>query len=625
MAQSVTPKNIRETKRYTKEYRNFMGVDFSTDQTQISPARSPYALNLIPDVAGFPEKRPGWKTERDYGARIHGIHWCVLSDGVSRLLVHAGSRLFVHPEGEEAPAELCSTMAEAGSFSFVHRGTLYLLDGKTYGAVSVKDGAVQYSPVTERDCFVPTTTIGMKADGSGTAFESFNLLTRWRKNSMIGDGESVTFQLDTKDLDPDAEVSAVVEGEEKLENTDFTVDRAAGTITFHTAPPVYAGGSGIDNITVTFAKTVEGAAEKISKCRFGMVYGYGGANRYFVSGNPDEKNVDWHSGLDDPTYFPDLGYTKIGADGSAIMGYLRQYENMVIVKEDNEQDAEIYLRSAQLDIDGNVIFPVQQGVKGVGAIAAGSFASLRDDPLFLAREGVFSMASASVTQQRAVQARSTFINGRLTKEPGIENAVAAVWNGWYLLCVNAHCYVADSRQRTAQGESWGYEWYYWNNIPAVCMREVAGKLWFGTAEGKLCAFREESGMDRYSDDGQPIEAVWTTILDDFGTFGKRKTMIKKGCAVMIKPYTRSSVEVWAATEKLWEWKIREGTMDIFSFADIDFGRFTFNTRDTPQVIPFNRKIKKFITLQLIFRNAELNEGFGVFGAEVSYVLGNYVK
>ena len=30
-------------------------------------------------------------------------------------------------------------------------------------------------------------------------------------------------------------------------------------------------------------------------------------------------------------------------------------------------------------------------------------------------------------------------------------------------------------------------------------------------------------------------------------------------------------------------------------------------------------------LQLIFRNNVVNEGFGVFGAEVSYVIGNYVK
>ena len=146
-----------------------------------------------------------------------------------------------------------------------------------------------------------------------------------------------------------------------------------------------------------------------------------------------------------------------------------------------------------------------------------------------------------------------------------------------------------------------------SNDLKMCIRDS-----FGTAAGKLCVFKTDTDlMEKYSDDGEPIEAVWTTLLDDFGAFAKRKTMIKKGCAVMIKPYTRSSVEVWAATEKEWEWKIQEDTMDIFTFADIDFGRITFNTRDVPQVIPFNKKIKKFITLQLIFRNAALNEGLSL--------------
>lgn len=621
MAKSVTPKNIKETQKYQKTYQHFLGVDFSTDQTQVSTARSPYALNLIPDVAGYPEKRPGWETLHNYGAKIHGIHYCVLADGVRRLLVHAGAALYLHGE---IPEMLCETMAEAPSFSFAHRGVLYLLDGQTYAAVTVAEGSLLYQPVREKACFVPTTTIGMKPNGAGTSFESFNLLTPWRKNSMIGDGETKEFKLDTDNLDADI-VEAVVEGETLIENNDFTVKRAEGVIVFNTAPPVYAGGSGIDNIVVTFAKTVEGAADKINKCTMGVMFGYGGANRFFLSGNPDEQNVDWHSGLDDPLYFPDLGYTRIGSDTSRIMAYLKQYENLVIVKEDNEQDAEIFLRTAEMQEDGTVIFPVKQGVKGVGAISRRANTTLRDDPLFLSKEGVFSISSTSVTQERSAQMRSRFVNARLTKEPNLENAVCAAWNGWYILCVNGHCYVADSNQRTAQGDTWGYEWYYWDNIPAVCMREVGGTLYFGTEDGRLCAFKSGSTMQKYNDDGKPIEAVWTTILDDFGTFSKRKTMIKKGCAVMIKPYTRSSVQIFAATEKLWEWEIKRATMDIFTFADIDFGRITFDTRDTPQVVPLNRKIKKFITLQLIFRNAELDEGFGVFGAEVSYVLGNYVK
>ena len=94
---------------------------------------------------------------------------------------------------------------------------------------------------------------------------------------------------------------------------------------------------------------------------------------------------------------------------------------------------------------------------------------------------------------------------------------------------------------------------------------------------------------------------------------------------MIKPYNRSSVKIYIATDRQHERLIRESFMDIFDFGDIDFSRFTFNTLDTPQVKPFNTKVKKFILLQMIFENDAANEGFGVYGAQVQYALGGYVK
>lgn len=101
--------------------------------------------------------------------------------------------------------------------------------------------------------------------------------------------------------------------------------------------------------------------------------------------------------------------------------------------------------------------------------------------------------------------------------------------------------------------------------------------------------------------------------------------VKKDSGVLIKPYTRSSVKIYVATDRQHERMIRSATMDIFDFSDIDFSRFTFNTLDTPQVKPFNTKVKKFIVLQLIFENDAINEGFGVYSAEVQYTVGNYMK
>ena len=66
-------------------------------------------------------------------------------------------------------------------------------------------------------------------------------------------------------------------------------------------------------------------------------------------------------------------------------------------------------------------------------------------------------------------------------------------------------------------------------------------------------------------------------------------------------------------------------MDIFDWEDIDFSRFSFLASDSPQVVMFNRKVKKYITLQIIVKNDTINEGFGVFGIIKRYTKGSYVK
>ena len=66
-------------------------------------------------------------------------------------------------------------------------------------------------------------------------------------------------------------------------------------------------------------------------------------------------------------------------------------------------------------------------------------------------------------------------------------------------------------------------------------------------------------------------------------------------------------------------------MDILDFTDIDFERFTFNTDNSPQEIFLNRKVKNYKRLQIIVRNNEISEGFGIFQITKHYVTGNYAK
>lgn len=710
MPESVTPKKIESIKLYQKSYTQFRGVDFSTDPTQVADYRSPYAVNLISDLAGFPEKRPGWRKLKNVGKRINGIHDAVFASGKAMRFIHAGTSLITWDD-----VEVCSTMADERSTAFSHGGKMYLLDGTKYRVVTEKDGVFTVTNVEDAG-FIPTTSIGMSAIGGGTQLEAVNLLSPKRYNSFIADGISTTFQTDTPELDSidsvkvDGELYTKTEGwtrtteaisftplaaptgnrvlikvndntylctdaegtalttleaekrvsftltndrdegdtfyiakkveeeaaptlEATLETDTYTlidpktyvVDLEKGTVDFAYPPK---DGNGIDTIVVQISKHIEGYADRVNHCSFCAFYGYNNDNRIFISGNPEYKNWDWQSGLDDPTYFPDLGYTQIGSDTSAIMGYLKQYNSLTIVKADNNQDAEVFLRTAEMQDDGSVIFPVKQGIKGVGAISRHTFANLQDDPLFLAKEGVYAIASTTVQLERTVQNRSYFVNTVLTSEPNLSEAVAAVWNGYYILSVNGKAYVADSRKATNQTDTGNtsYEWYYWTNIPARVMCEYDGYLYFGTADGDVCMLNSDiKTTSKYSDDGKPILARWSTKMDDYGTIVRRKTLTKKGCGVMIKPYTRSSVTVYTATDRSHEAKIRYATMDILDFSDIDFSRFTFNTLDTPQVVPLNKKVKKFIVLQLIFENAEVNEGFGIYGVQTQYAVGGYVK
>lgn len=444
----------------------------------------------------------------------------------------------------------------------------------------------------------------------------------------IGANAAAQYQLDATGLDA-AAVTVTVGGAAKAETADFTVNRDAGVVTFN-ADKIPSSGNGVDNVVITFSKTVPGYADRIKKCRINTWFGMGNDSRVFVSGNPEYKNMDWMSGLYDPTYFPDTGYTKVGADSSAIMGYLRQYDNLLVVKADNEQDATVYMRTAEFDGSGNPIFPLKQGVAGIGAISMYAFSRLRDDPLFLAKEGVFTatLAYGSVNQQRSTQNRSFLVDARLIKEPHLEDAVSVVWNDWFLLSVNSRCYVADGKQKTGKSadESYGYEWFYWTNIPARVFLEVGGLLYFGDVDGKVCKFLSDMDSNsRFADNGAAIDASWASKLDDEGDYMLYKQIPRRGTGVLVKPYTRSSIDVYIRTDTEPGYLVATADLDIWDWGNMDFDHFSFNTQDAPYIIPTNTVVKNYKEIQIILRNNALNEGFGCFGITKRFIVRNYVK
>ena len=609
-------------------YATFRGADFSTDPSLVDRSRSPLCTNIIADGGGMPQKRDGWRVLHRLTGRVNGLFSGVFG-GVRKNLAHVGTKLYTWDDSDTAPVQLLTGLPDHRSRGAYLAGRLWIVTG---GGFYVYDGSAASLVRNSTGVYVPTTVITRMPTGGGVSYEDVNLLTPYRKNAFQTDGSAVTFTLDGE-IDETGDVTCWVWG---VETTPSSIDRANGTVTFAEAPAAPDAGQA-DGLVVPFPHTVSGYSDRADKCTILSTYGLGTNDRLVIGGNPDWPNLDWISGVNDPTYMPDLSYSAVGSESSPIRGYCRVGSYQGIVKADDGADSTVYLRRAELNDSGEAVFPIQQAITGVGAVSEGSFGSLLDDPLFLSGNGVMAIASRSVTSEKIAQGRSWYVNARLTREEGLSDAEAVVWNGMYLLAFpNGHVYVMDGRQnksyRSASMGDFVYECYYWENIPAACW--LCGKgaeseeLYFGTADGRICKMNSDmESVNRYSDDGAAIDAVWATKYDDDGTPAVMKTMLKRGCCVTIKPYARSSGTVYFRSDRTSgeEKRTASKQMDILDFNDIDFERFTFNTDDSPQEIFMNRKVKNYKRLQIIARNSEVNEGFGIFQITKHFVVGNYAK
>ncbi|MEG0784759.1 MAG: hypothetical protein RR389_04970 [Christensenella sp.] len=608
----------------TMNFSQFKGVDFESELGAVSTSRSPDSINMISDQSGRPVKRFGYEKLIQLNARINGIFRLVKKEAVSRV-IHSGTKLYLW-KGDNTLAELYDGMNDARSTAFQMDSRLWILDGKK---LLCYDGNTAVS--AESIAYVPTSTIGALPAGGGTMKDQFNMLTPLRTNSFCANASATVYQLDARDI-------IGVEKCEKLNaNGTWTAisyanaDNANGKVTFTSAigeTPL----RGEDNLKITYRKKND--ASIINKCTTGVLWGLGGFNRLFVTGNPDYPNRDFVSDFTEgtlglPTYFPENMYSLVGQDNTRIMGYLYSGEKLAILKEENGQDATVFLRTASMKSDdkgGDTIsFPIKTGIAGVGAVSAHCMKNLRDDHMFLSRQGMFAISTNSITSEQYAQARSELINKKLCREAGISNAVATEHDGYLYVAVNSHVYVADAAQKNYKGkgaEQYQYEWYYWENVPVRCWFEDGGRLLFGTEDGRVMRFFNQKLSSSYNDDGAAILARWTTPEVSFDGYTRYKTL--KCIYTKLNPYARSSVRIYLKDAGAFV-SADEKQADVFRFEDLDFNRFTFNTDTDVNVIFTKIKLKKVVTTQLKFENNVKNEAFGLYGATVYYDIKSKVK
>lgn len=627
-------------KIYTYEIGTFLGIDHYNQPSNVDKRRSPDAPNMMRDEVGKVRKRMGFQTLCKFPGAVNGVHGFQ-----GKRLIHAGDKFYEAAEADETDettetdetdetteAEentpdgwkiIGSGLNDQRSTAFQLKGKLYLLDGQNFW---VYDGET-LSTVSE-NAYVPTIIISRNPSGGGTTYEPLNLLGRKWKESFLGQANISSYYLTTKELDDDKVEAEILQSDGTwktlTEGKDFTVNRKTGCVTFNRDPgasPV----TGYDNVHITAAKTRSGYADKIQKCRFGVLYGVGGsADRIFVSGNPDEPNLDYYSGYNDPTMFGDTSYSQLCQDDGEVMGYSVLGGKLAAHLTGGQNGRNIIVREGTLDDSGNAVFKITNTLIGAEALGRYAFAATYKEPLFLSRNGVFAITTEELTAEKFSQKRSLYLTNSLESEEGLEDAYAMVWRDFYLLAVpkSGRVYLLDTMQREySKNEPYSnfqYECYYWTGIYARVLWSDEEALYFGRQDGSLCRFfNDVDQMESYNDDGNPIQAYWETANIEGDLFYHNKTF--RYLAVRLAAAVQTGVKIDVQKKGLWSQIFDAGAKARYlDFRQINFAKWSFSTDQTPRTLGGKIKIKKVDKVRFRLKNEELDEPFGLYGFALEF-------
>ena len=599
-----------------RTYADFTGVDFLDEPSLIDIRRSPDALNVWKNYRDNQgtciETRPGYRKIAQIGnGKINGLYIFSLT----KAIVHSGISLYEwtnfpsEPENTDL-VEIYTEMNNQRSYFNKVNNKLYINDGKNY---LVYDGT-NLKKVTE-EAFIPRTTIGRKAggNGGGETLQDVNLLQPKRINSFAGDGSSRDYYLDAQNIDT-TEVIIKVNDNTLKENTDFTVDRANGKVTFNSAPSS-PNLSGEDNIFITFAKTIDGYEDRINKCTKALLFD----NRLFFTGNPDYPNAIFHSELNNPAFISDLNYYEDGSSDSLITGMTVGNNILWIFKNSDQNNANVFYHEPTLDLEHGKIYPSKQGNVSVGCYVDST--NFQDDIVYLSRYGLEGVSIEKIDSKQVIAHRSTMVDVKMTNENSYKNSMMVEYQGYLFVLVNGKIYLADSRQKYASLNSFEYEWFYWDisKIKPTILKEYNDNLYIGTNDGSIFI------LDGTNDNGDTILSYWTTPMDNFGFNNQLKTTNKRGGIAKIKTIPNGLIKIARRTDKSEEYKfVTQKSANGFKFSELNFSNFSFVTTDKSYLV-YKIKVKKVNELSLKFYSDEKDKPFGIFSSTIEAFAGGYIK
>lgn len=435
--------------------------------------------------------------------------------------VHSGS-LTLKELIDDVPENPGSWFRYGDSLYYKNRGCYLQIDYNTDGGFTAMDVPV-YSPIVLINTN-PTTA-------AGDTYQPENRIspkkTVWY--STVADVKE--YHLPVKNVESVDKV--VVDG---VETTAYTVDLAAGTVTFTTEPthhtPVVP-----NSVRITYTKTNVDAYNSIMDCPYATTFGGSQNVCVVVGGCGAQPNAYFWSGnhmVMDPGYFPITQYNLAGAAAESITGFGKQQNMLVVFKEYSVGRASVSTTEME---DGRVLLSMDYTPINdrIGCDLPGSIQLVQNNLVFAnTKQGVHILKDSSAAYENNIESISRKVDNSLLELIRKAKVITSHDDGSrYWLVADGEVYAWDYFLSGYSDPSW----FYFTNIRAVDFIESSsGKRFHLEPDGNLTMFRR-----MFSDYGEGIDKVFRFAAQYMGSYDRLKNIT--GVQFSVRGDTDTEIEV----------------------------------------------------------------------------------
>lgn len=566
----------------------FLGLNMNeTGSTNLKLGESPKMVNFKISRDYKLEKMYGYINKYEKTSKIRAM-WFGLLDATEVFVFVCDGKVY---NGNTELGSLTDDITRIFEFN----KKLYFINGHEY---KEWDGTI----FKDVEGYIPLVKIATTPNGVGTDYEPINVLTGKKRQTFSPDGTEKTFVLAENNLTSIDSVK--VNGIE----TTVTKDLSKGTIKFSTAPT-----QGVDTIEVQWTKGT-GQRELVYKNHYFQTYGLADDTRVFLYGNADAKNRIYFSDLGneipDVTYFPGNNFIDIGSSNIAITDIQRQYDRMIICKEDSTYYS-TYEQITDNTGESIVAFPVYPLNKSHGAKPYNQ-GQVLDNYVTTIDTSIVQWTNTESKDERNAQIISPKVQTWLN-EKDLSKAVTLDYQEEkeYWLTIDNEILIYNYENSC----------YSLAQLPVkiTTFLSYKGIIYAGTENGKIIEFNKDATT--YA--GEIIKAEWQSGYYDFGVEEQRKTM--RVLWITLKPWFKTSLDINYISDRDSGSEAKTIEKRSISYAHWNYARFTYNTQRSVKPFRVKLKAKKFAFLKLILKNEASDEKVTVNSIAIKKVYGGEVK